>query len=248
MGNIIRYYLAILLLVPVPALAETAYVIDQIKVGLHQDNSLDSPILKLLATGAELELLEKNNPMSQVKDENGETGWIKTEFLQAEKPTRRLFEEVSNRNQQLKNEIGKLQGQIQQANNKQQLKTLTAENDKLKQDIKSARLKAGELQAELTKLHKVIPTGSETSSDNQELYTRIAGLEQEKIRLEGEIQQLMDPAGDKPMNKSRISLKSISAYFKRHMVYVLGSLMVGFLGGLFIYDFINRRRHSGFRV
>jgi len=243
MGNIIRYYLAILLLVPVPALAETAYVIDQIKVGLHQDNNLDSPILKLLATGAELELLEKNDPMSQVKDETGDTGWIKNDFLHAEKPTRRLFEEVSNRNQQLKNEIGKLQGQIQQSNDNQQLKTLTAENNKLKQEIKSSRLKAGELQAELTKLHKITPTGNETSGDNQELYTRIADLEQEKIRLEGEIQQLLNPT-----NKAQFSLKSISAYFKRHIAYVLISLIAGFLGGLFIYDLINRRRHSGFRV
>ncbi len=246
MGTIIRYSLFILLLAPVTASAEIAYVIDQVKVGLHQDNSLDSPVIKLLATGAELEVLGRNEPLSQIKDTDGVTGWIKNEYLQAEKPTRRLFEEVSSRNQQLKNEIAKLKTQLQQNGNDQQLKTLTEENKALKQDLKSARLKAGELEAELSKLRKTAAAAD--NGDNRELYTRIATLEQEKVRLEEELQGLQNPPEDSSLSQDLISLKNRGGYLKRHAYYLLAALIAGLVAGLLLYDVINRRRHSGFRV
>ncbi|MCG8325338.1 MAG: TIGR04211 family SH3 domain-containing protein [Thiotrichales bacterium] len=246
MGTIIRRILLVsLLLIPSLSVAETAWVIDQVQVGLHQDDSLDSPILKLLPTGAELDILEKGEPLSQVRDEEGLTGWIKNTHLQTEKPTRRLFEEVSSRNQQLKNQISKLQAQLKQDNDDQQLKALQDENSRLQQEIKSARLKSGELQAELTKSRKA---GAKTAGNHadQELYTRIAELEQDRIRLEEEIKRLMHPAAGE--NAESASLSSVSMYFKLHVKYILGAIIFGIILGLFVYDIIHRRRHSGFRV
>lgn len=249
MGKIARVCLALGLLLPSMAFAEMAWVIDRVTVGLHQDDNLDSPILKLLATGAELEIIEKNDLMSQVKDESGETGWIKNEFIHAEKPTRRLFEEVSSRNQQLKNQISKLEAQLQQSGDDEQSEALTAENQKLKQDIKSAQLKVGELQAELTRLKKAAsqPTAA-AGDDNQALYTRISELEQEKIRLEDELNNVLNPTDDGSMKQELLSLKSRSGDLKRHLLYVAGAILIGLILGLIIYDVINRRRHSGFRV
>ncbi len=246
MLKIIQHGLLLLLLFPTLVVGETAWVIDRVTVGLHQENSLDSPILKLLATGAELEVLAKDNELTQVKDEAGTTGWIQNDYLNTEKPTRRLFEEVNSRNQQLKNRISKLETRLQQADSGEETSALKDENNKLKQELKSARLKSGELEAELTKLRKTAGTATPATADNRELYTRIAQLEQQNIALEEEVQRLLNPAAD--ASRGGFSIKAALAYIQLHYKFVLVSLLLGLILGLVLYDFINRKRHSGFRV
>ena len=239
-GKIIQVCLAVMLTAPLAVAAEIAYVIDRIEVGLHQENSLDSPIIKLLATGAELEILARDDKLTQVRDEADVTGWIKNEYLQPEKPTRRLFEEVSSRNTQLKNEISKLEARLQQQQDQPQLQALSEENKKLQQELKSARIQAGELQAEISRLR--------TTADNQPLYQRISELEQQNIELEDQLALLRNPPDEGSIKQEILALKSRSGDLKRHLIYTLVALAIGLILGLLMYDLFHRRRHSGFRV
>lgn len=248
MWKITQAFLAVMLMAPLAVFAETTYVIDRIEVGLHKENSLDSPIIKLLATGAELEILARDDELTQVRDEEDVTGWIKTEYLQGEKPTRRLFEEVSSRNTQLKNEISKLEARLkQQQGEDPRLKNLQQENNQLNQDIKSLRLEAGELQAEISRLRKADPTTS-GEADNKELYRRIAELEQENIALEDKLAALQNPLDERSIKQEVLALKASSGELKRHLIYVSIALVVGLIIGIVLYDYLNRRKHSGFRV
>jgi SH3 domain protein len=248
-GKIIQVCLAVTLMAPLTVAAEVAYVIDRIEVGLHQENSLDSPIIKLLATGDELEILARDDKLAQVRDEADVTGWIKNEYLQPEKPTRRLFEEVSSRNTQLKNEISKLEARLQQQQDQPQLQALSEENSKLQQEIKSVRLQAGELQAEISKLRKTAaPVSGDAGADNQALYQRISELEQQNIELEDKLALLRNPPDEGSIKQEILALKSRSGDLKRHLVYILVALAIGLILGLLIYDIFHRRKHSGFRV
>ena len=58
------------------ACAETAYIIDKLLVGLHEDKALNSAIIKLLPTGTRLFIIKREGNLAQVKTPGGTTGWV----------------------------------------------------------------------------------------------------------------------------------------------------------------------------
>ena len=57
----------LLLLGPVGAAAETAYVGDRLLLGIHETKTLDSAIIKLLPSGTAVDLLERDGPLARVR-------------------------------------------------------------------------------------------------------------------------------------------------------------------------------------
>ena len=41
--------------------AETVYVVDELKIGLHNDRTIDSPIIKLVSSGTSLFVIERDD-------------------------------------------------------------------------------------------------------------------------------------------------------------------------------------------
>lgn len=90
---------AMALLGAVPAGAETLYVAERLRLGLHAEPTDESAVLKTVETGVPLEVVERRENYVQVREPQGAVGWIEGRFLTPDPPARlrlaKLQEELS---------------------------------------------------------------------------------------------------------------------------------------------------------
>ena len=245
MRNIRIKYILVSMLCLLTAIvhAETIYVIDELKIGLHEDRSIDSPIMKLVPSGTPLSVIERDNDLVHVQEPEGIRGWINSKYVNNEIPDQSLINELENKNKVLQKENDLLKSH----------KTTTAADttspdnksdalNELEQQLKSERLKAGELQAQLTDLKSNI-----ADIDNSDQFLNdIKALTQENQHL---ISQL-ESSGIEVQTESNSMSDSIFTInnWKNLTIAFVIVFVIGMVGGAFFLDFQNRRRHGGFRV
>ncbi len=225
---------SIIVMLPIIAHAETTYIIDRIQVGIHDNSNLDSPILKVIATGAQLQIVQSGVDMTQVEDPDGTVGWISTAYLTGTKPG-------EDNNNATNSESLQLQSELEQAKNEiNQLKAdLSAVNNiPESRDLTSLRLKVGELQAKLTEERKV-----SSGQENQNISGDIQQVEEENKVLTQTISELNRKIQES--NNSDLSYSSGDGFSKTVLLLVL---LFGLVSGTLLYDLYNRYRHGGFRV
>ncbi|HZF16944.1 MAG TPA: TIGR04211 family SH3 domain-containing protein [Steroidobacteraceae bacterium] len=83
---IARCLLYSLLLAPLAAAAETAYVSDKLVVGVYATASTEGERLAQLSTGDSVEVLARDLEYAQVRLEDGREGWIRNSYLSSEPP------------------------------------------------------------------------------------------------------------------------------------------------------------------
>lgn len=71
-----------------PALAETVYVTDILRLGQHQAQDTSDRAFRMLVSGTELEVLERVPNFARVRAPDGREGWVKSNYLVNEKPAR----------------------------------------------------------------------------------------------------------------------------------------------------------------
>lgn len=85
--------------------ADTAYVTDSLRLGLHHtDDTSDKPFLNLVS-GTALEVLERNGSYAHVRTADGEEGWVKATYLVAQKPAQLRVAELEAELAGLRNEF-----------------------------------------------------------------------------------------------------------------------------------------------
>lgn len=75
-------------------IAQTIFVIDYLAVGIHEDESPTSRVIRVVPSGTSLELLHESANMSQIKTPDGEIGWIKKMYLMSSKPVQQALLEL----------------------------------------------------------------------------------------------------------------------------------------------------------
>jgi SH3 domain protein len=65
--------------------AEIRYVSDQLTLKMYKDSAL-SQIMPLLKSGDRLEVLKRDDGYAQVKKDDGTVGWVKSKYLEKDKP------------------------------------------------------------------------------------------------------------------------------------------------------------------
>lgn len=218
--------------------AETVYIIDELKIGLHKDRTVDSPIIKLVPSGTALTVIERDNDLIHVQEEAGIRGWINSKYVLANQPGKSRISALEKTNAALKNEIEALKN-----NPAATTSTNTNGTSKgLEQLLNSERLKVGKLQAELA----AIKTNIANIDDSGALLNEIENLKQENRQL---ISQLESSGIEVKTNTDSEgnSLFSINSW-KQLSITGLIVFILGLVAGAFILDFTNRRRHGGFRV
>ena len=244
--------LLIMVLAAAPALGEDAFVGSKgFRAGLHQDKAADSPILKLVPAGATLQVLKREERTSLVRDSDGVQGWIDNSYLAAEAPT------ASAQGQEQVQRIEALEKQLEQARTEQvQLEArltgsgkasddfklaqqLKRQNQDLEQQLKQEKLRGGEAQVELTELRKRIGM----NSDNESLLQELAGLQVENKQLRISVGEKVGAAvaSDQRILGHSLDLGQFAA-----TAAIL--LLLGLGGGVYLMDYLNRRRHGGFRI
>ena len=228
--------------------ADTQYVIDKLLVGVHEQQNLDSAIIKVLPTGTRLEVIERAGELALIEDEDKVRGWVDATFLTTEPPARVQLATVEREKQALETRLKSFTSSANvNADVAAQVELLTKENTELKGKLSGERLAVGKLQSEVANLRSAVKTQAAPPD------ARIVELERERGDLE------RDLAAAEQLNeelKARGSLTATSAMvpmvLREYYLTLIGALLViiiaAFAGGVFVVDWMNRRRHGGFRI
>lgn len=86
--------LALLVLLPTLAAAETAYVTDTLQLGLHRAADTSDRPFRSLDSGQQLEILSRTTYYANVRLPDGTEGYVKAGFLVSDKPARLIVAET----------------------------------------------------------------------------------------------------------------------------------------------------------
>jgi SH3 domain protein len=231
--------------------AAKVYVTREFKAGLHEEKAVDSAIITLVSSGTALEIIKREDPLSFVRTPDGVTGWIDNSYLVAAAPTgaaeveqaRERADAAERRVADLQRRITELEARPEGAvggGDTNMYQALKKQHADLEQDLKEERLRAGELQVQVTELRKRVGM----NADNAALYDRIDELEAKNKELEVALAgapQAGSGAAAAPGPGVRLGYRSLAAWLAL-------ALVGGFGGGIYLMDYLNRRRHGGFRV
>jgi len=93
-GKIVGLGTVLLLASLRPAGAETAYVTDILRLGLHEAQDTSDRPFQTLISGAELEVLQRVPNFAEVRTSDGRQGWVKSAYLVTDKPAQLIVAET----------------------------------------------------------------------------------------------------------------------------------------------------------
>ena len=79
------FALALIAAMPVIAEAQTAYVTDVLRLGLHREADTSDRAFQTLQSGQEMEIITRNVNYAQVRLPDGTSGYVKAAYLVSEK-------------------------------------------------------------------------------------------------------------------------------------------------------------------
>jgi len=138
----VRRWLPLLLALPAAAYSATAYVSDDLTLGVYAGESPQSARLATLHSGASVETLSTSGEFTQVRLGDGTSGWVKSSFLVSREP-------AAARVRQLEEELARAEATTPELS----LAAAHSEVDQLKGQL-------AEAQSELVKARSVISPAS----------------------------------------------------------------------------------------
>lgn len=96
--------------------AESAYVTDVLRLGLYQAEDATGRPFRTLVSGTQVEILERRTFYARVRTPDGEVGWVKSNFLQDEKPAALRATEYETRISELTGDLQRVQAELDEAN------------------------------------------------------------------------------------------------------------------------------------
>jgi SH3 domain protein len=100
-----RLIIGLLILLPALAAADTAYVTDNLRLGLHQAEDTSDRAFRYLESGQAMEILIRDRNYANVRLPDGTEGWVKSAYLVDEKPARLIVAETTEERDRLASEL-----------------------------------------------------------------------------------------------------------------------------------------------
>ncbi len=100
-----RFLVVFLAMLPLLAAAETAYVTDKLRLGLHQSPDTSDRAFRMLESGQQLEVLFRDGNYASVQLPDGVQGHVKAAYLVTEKPARLVLAETEAERDALRAEL-----------------------------------------------------------------------------------------------------------------------------------------------
>jgi SH3 domain protein len=185
--------------------AKTWYVTDKVLVGLYQDKSTDSGIIKVLPTGTPLEILQRDDKFAEVRAPDGNTGWVEYSYLMENKPAQLVVLELADKQKQTASELDKA---------RVALTTMTEQVKQLKQDMAAAdntklaalRKENSDLQNRLASLQK---THGDSTASLEALQDKVKSLQKANDALKESLTQAgqttdTTPDGEAPVDAAQL--------------------------------------------
>jgi len=104
--------IALAFALPSFAVAETAYVTDQLRLGLHRAEDTSDRSFRTLQSGQELEILSQTRNYAQVRLPDGTLGYVKVAYLVTDKPAALIVSETQAENERLQKELERTKSQF----------------------------------------------------------------------------------------------------------------------------------------
>jgi SH3 domain protein len=103
-----RIALCICILVPLSVAAETAYVTDNLRLGLHRAEDTSDRAFRTLESGQQLEIISRDRNYAQVQLPDGTPGYVKVAYLVFDKPAKLIVSETQSALDSLQKEMSDL--------------------------------------------------------------------------------------------------------------------------------------------
>lgn len=251
---------------------ETRYVIDKLLVGIYDQPADGAERLGLYPSGTRLELLERGDGYERVRTPDAVEGWIKSVYL-GDTPTAALqlaetetqlstleqanaklsqqieqFERDAVEAERLRGEVARLTSEIETlrreatapanaSDNVSPADGLVQENTELKSRVASLRLTVSELEEKVATFERQ----ALDKDARAELSLATAEIERLKAALDTAERGTREADGGAGMASKGVGWRALG--IAAVMAFILGGL-----GGIYLTDYANRRRHGGFRV
>lgn len=141
-----RLIFGVLALLPLMAVADTAYVTDNLRLGLHQAEDTSDRPFRTLESGQPMEVLLRAGNYANVRLPDGTEGWVKTGYLVDEKPAKLIVAETQAERDALATELAAAKAAF--AEPAATIDNLQKEATDLKSQLDSAHAQLAELQEE----------------------------------------------------------------------------------------------------
>ena len=112
---------------PALLMAETAYVTDILRLGLHRAEDTSDQPFRTLVSGTELEVLARTTNFAHVRAADGQEGWVKSAYLVIDKPAQLKIAETESELAAVRAELER--AKIAQRSAEQQLDQVTQQAD-----------------------------------------------------------------------------------------------------------------------
>ncbi len=141
-----RLIIGVLALLPLMAAADTAYVTDNLRLGLHAAEDTSDRAFRVLESGQPMEVLLRAGNYANVRLPDGTEGWVKTGYLVDEKPAKLIVAETAAERDALAVELAEAKAAF--AEPAATIENLQSEATGLKTQLDSAQSQVTELQEE----------------------------------------------------------------------------------------------------
>lgn len=138
-----RLLISAFLLLPILAIADTAYVTDNLRLGLHAAEDTSDRAFRFLESGQPMEVLVRDRNYANVRLPDGTEGWVKAAYLVDEKPAKLIVAETAAERDALATEL---------AQAKEAFAEPAATIDQLRGETADLTEKLDAAQAEIAKL------------------------------------------------------------------------------------------------
>lgn len=145
-----RQLICALLLLPILAAAETAYVTDSLRLGLHAAEDTSDRAFRFLDSGQSMEVLTRDRNYANVRLPDGTEGWVKSAYLVDEKPAKLVVAETLAERDALAAELDEAREAF--AEPAATIDRLRGETAELTTQLEAAREEVAGLQAEVASI------------------------------------------------------------------------------------------------
>jgi SH3 domain protein len=232
--------------------AQGAYVAEGLRLGVHQENRLDSPVIELLPSGTALEVLQRDGPVARVRLEDGREGWVDGDYLSESEPGAAQVLQMEAQLTAARAKLAESQAQVVALEEE-----LAAQAERLQRRESSA---GNDSPAVSTNTGgAIIP--SQTLREMQVLAEENQALKQQVAELQAVQQMAVEKAqaAEQALARARAAPGpvapqaseagfSISRWERWQQILLVSALLLAFAAGGWLVDWGIRRRHGGFRV
>ncbi len=181
------------------AFAETLYVSDQLVVSMRADPRDNAETVQYLRTDSPLEVLGKTHEYVHVRNKDGETGYVKAQYLSSSTPKPIVIRRLENERTRLQSQVEDLEVQLKKASVKgeaaqqetyEELRATKQLNEKLQKDLAEANAELTSLRNRYHQLEtnakNVVTITNERNrlkTDNERMHQEMIALEQKRDSL-----------------------------------------------------------------